>query len=100
MMGGRPVGFVSAVHYEHPDKPAPELWINEVGVVDACQGRGVGTRLMQAMLEHGRALGCTEAWVTTHPDNEAANALYAKLTDVKAEETRMYTFKLAAGDDR
>ncbi|HSL31643.1 MAG TPA: hypothetical protein VK900_20750, partial [Anaerolineales bacterium] len=26
------VGFVSAVIYLHPDKPSPELWINEVGV--------------------------------------------------------------------
>ena len=26
------VGFASAVHYVHPDKP-PELWINEMGVV-------------------------------------------------------------------
>ncbi|HSM70295.1 MAG TPA: hypothetical protein VK851_02020 [Anaerolineales bacterium] len=25
------IGFASAVHYIHPDKP-PELWINEVGV--------------------------------------------------------------------
>src|SRR5690554_1295594 len=29
---GTVVGFVSAVHYVHPDKPAPEMWINEVGV--------------------------------------------------------------------
>ena len=28
---GRLIGFVSAVHYVHPDKPA-ELWIDEVGV--------------------------------------------------------------------
>jgi hypothetical protein len=27
----RVVGFASAVHYIHPDKP-PELWIDEVGV--------------------------------------------------------------------
>jgi len=29
--GGMVVGFASAVHYVHPDKPA-EMWINEVGV--------------------------------------------------------------------
>src|SRR5262245_50340869 len=23
------VGFISAVHYDHPDKARPELWINE-----------------------------------------------------------------------
>lgn len=28
------VGFVSAVHYVHPDKAHPELWINEVSVAE------------------------------------------------------------------
>ncbi len=28
---GRVVGFASAVHYVHPDKP-PQMWINEVAV--------------------------------------------------------------------
>ena len=32
---GLVIGFVSAVHYDHPDKPRPELWINEVGVASA-----------------------------------------------------------------
>jgi hypothetical protein len=26
---GEVVGFASGVHYIHPDKPTPELWINE-----------------------------------------------------------------------
>src|SRR5262245_21824670 len=36
------VGFASAVDYVHPDKPSPELWINEVGVASSHQGRGIG----------------------------------------------------------
>ena len=31
LFDGAVIGFASAVHYVHPDKP-PELWINEVGV--------------------------------------------------------------------
>ena len=34
MDAGTMVGFVSAVHYVHPDK-GPELWINEVSVSNA-----------------------------------------------------------------
>ena len=74
----RPVGFVSGVDYWHPDKPR-ELWINEVGVACAWQNRGIGTRVMQGMLDHARALGCREAWVLTDHDNAAALALYRKV---------------------
>ena len=70
------VGMASAVHYVHPDKP-PELWINEVGVSSLHRRRGIGKRLMAALLAHGRTLGCTEAWLGTESGNVAARRLYA-----------------------
>jgi aminoglycoside 6'-N-acetyltransferase I len=73
---GTLIGFVSAVHYVHPDKP-PELWINEIGVAESYRGQGIGRRLLTAMLSHGRGLGCTEAWVVTEEDNATAQRLYA-----------------------
>lgn len=69
------VGFVSAVHYVHPDKP-PELWINEVGVAPSHQRLGLGRRLLAATLEEGSRLGCGQAWVLTSPANTAAIRLY------------------------
>lgn len=74
---GRLIGFASGVHYLHPDQ-APQLFINEVGVADGWSGQGLGRRLVEALLAHARALGCTQAWVATEPDNHAALALYAK----------------------
>jgi ribosomal protein S18 acetylase RimI-like enzyme len=71
------VGFASAVLYEHPDKPRPELWINEVGVAPTHHRHGVGRRLMDALLEAARRAGCHEAWVLTDRSNEAALRLYA-----------------------
>ena len=71
------VGFVSAVLYVHPDKPRPELWINEVGVAGSHQGRGLGRSLLEAMLESARALNCGEAWVLTDRSNAPAMGLYA-----------------------
>ena len=62
---GLVVGFVSAVHYAHPDKPRPELWINEIGVAATHRGRGLGTRLLHAVFAVARGLGCGEAWVMT-----------------------------------
>src|SRR3954470_13431717 len=68
------VGFASAVHYVHPDKP-PELWINEVGVAPSHQRQGIGRRLLEALLHHGLSLGCVQAWVLTSPTNAAAQRL-------------------------
>lgn len=89
------VGFVSSVIYVHPDKSAPELWINEVGVAPTHQGRGIGKQLMQASLDEGKRSGCTEAWVLTEEDNTAARALYLS---VGGEEEKpnpvLFTFGL------
>lgn len=75
---GLVVGFISAVHYDHPDKPRPELWINEVSVAPSHQSQGIGSRLMQAVLQEGRKAGCAEAWVLTERANMAARRLYSK----------------------
>jgi glyoxylase I family protein len=81
------VGMASALHYVHPDKPA-ELWINEVGVAPAYRRRGVGTRLLEALFVHGRAIGCSEAWLGTENSNRAARRLYAKVRG--REEAMVY----------
>lgn len=89
------VGFASAVHYLHPDKPSPELWINEVGVAETHQGRGLARRLMTAILETGRALGCSVAWVLTERDNTPAMRLYASAGGVEApKDAVMFEFEL------
>jgi ribosomal protein S18 acetylase RimI-like enzyme len=92
---GTVVGFVSAVIYIHPDKSAPELWINEVGVAPTHQGQGIGKRLMQKTLGVAKEAGCTEAWVLTDRDNNAAMALYKSTGGIEAEKDAvMFTFKL------
>jgi ribosomal protein S18 acetylase RimI-like enzyme len=94
---GQVVGMSSGLHYVHPDKP-PELWVNEVGVAPAYQGRGVGRRLLAALLAHGRKLGCQEAWVLTEYGNTAARRMYAAAGGVEeGEAPLMITFTL--GDE-
>ncbi|HET9589349.1 MAG TPA: GNAT family N-acetyltransferase [Anaerolineales bacterium] len=72
---GTVIGFASAVHYIHPDKPA-ELWINEVGVSPAHRGKGVAQAILKDLLHLGKRLGCKLAWVLTDKSNLAANRLY------------------------
>jgi ribosomal protein S18 acetylase RimI-like enzyme len=89
------VGFVSAVIYLHPDKPAPELWINEIGVAPAHQRQGIGKTLMQAILEVARQSNCIEAWVLTERDNLAAMNMYTTTGGVETTpDPVMFTFKL------
>lgn len=89
------VGFVSAVHYVHPDKPHPELWINEVGVAETHRRRGFGKQLMKAIFEVGQKIGCKEAWVLTDRDNKAAMSLYAAVVPTEAPTDHvMFSFDL------
>ena len=88
------IGFASAVHYIHPDKPT-ELWINEVGVAPAHQNKGIGKAIMKELLQLGRQLGCANAWVLTDRSNEAANKLYQSTGgQVAAGDTVMYEFDI------
>lgn len=96
---GLVVGFASAVHYVHPDKPA-ELWINEVGVAPSHRRRGLGRSALTALLRHGRSLGCVNAWVLTDRDNAGARALYSATGGIEGAEglgdsLRGFAFDLA-----
>jgi aminoglycoside 6'-N-acetyltransferase I len=92
--GALVVGFASAVHYVHPDKPS-ELWINEVGVAPSHQRQGLGRRLLAALLNHGTSLGCVQAWVLTSPTNAAAQRLYSALGGQVADEpSLLFEFSL------
>ena len=88
------VGIISAVDYVHPDK-APQLWINEVGVAPSHQRRGIGRQLLDAMLAHGRTLGCTEAWLGTEETNVAARGLYESAGSAP-EPFVLYSYALTA----
>lgn len=97
-LSGAVVGMASAIAYLHPDKPL-QLFINEVGVSQRVQGQGIGKRLMLALLEQGRIIGCTEAWVATEVNNRPACALYTSLAGVEDQDLAVvYTWQL--GSDR
>jgi ribosomal protein S18 acetylase RimI-like enzyme len=89
--GDTVVGMVTAVHYVHPDKRA-QLFINEVAVCPDYHRQGIASRLLVKILETGKRLGCTEAWVLTDEGNSAANALYAGHGGEKSDSV-MYTFR-------
>jgi len=87
------VGFASALHYVHPDKPA-QLWINETGVSPSHQRKGLAKAILTALLSLGRDLGCTEAWVLTEGGNTAARSLYKSVGGVEVTQV-MASFQLS-----
>jgi GNAT superfamily N-acetyltransferase len=95
---GQVVGMASGIHYVHPDKP-PELWVDEVAVAPPHQSRGVGRRVLAALLAHGRTLGCRDAWVLTSYGNIAARRMYAAVGGMEEREAPlMITFALEGGE--
>lgn len=76
--GDLAVGMSSGTILRHPDK-APSMFINEVGVRESHQRRGIGRALTQSMIDHARAEGCEGVWLGTETDNVAALALYRSL---------------------
>ncbi|HET6530008.1 MAG TPA: GNAT family N-acetyltransferase [Actinoplanes sp.] len=53
-------------------------WIDQVGVVPAARGRGLGAALVLEVLRRMRVAGETEAWLAVNVDNPAG-ALYRRL---------------------
>ena len=86
------IGFVSALHYVHPDKD-PQMWINEIGVSPRHQSAGVGSSLVHKLREIARTEGCTEMWVLTDRSNPRAMKFYQSLNG-KPEDQVMFSFSI------
>jgi aminoglycoside 6'-N-acetyltransferase I len=91
--GNTVVGQCASVIHRHPDK-ATELYLDNLGVAPSHQRRGIARELVARMFAAGRERGCTEAWVGTEPDNDAANALYRALGAEPVEAFNMYVYRL------
>lgn len=79
------VGMASGVEYFHPDKP-PQMWINELGVAATHRRRGLGRRLLVALLDAARRRGCGYAWLGTEQDNVVAQACFRSVPGVEVAQ--------------
>jgi ribosomal protein S18 acetylase RimI-like enzyme len=85
------VGMATGFTHFHPDKEE-DFFVNELGVDDTYLRRGIGTRLMTAILAEAKAMGCKAAWLGTEHVNAPALALYRKLIREGDEEEDMSVF--------
>ena len=71
-MAGDPPGGVAVARYVRTDAAGAEV---AIGVIDAWQGRGLGTVLLSRLLEQARAHGLTALSATTLAENIASEHL-------------------------
>lgn len=55
------------------------LDLDNLCIEEAFRGKGVGKQLLLRLMQHGKALGCTELQLTCDPMNEAGKALYTSV---------------------
>ncbi len=86
---GRVVGMLTIVLFPIPT--GMRAWIEDVVVDQDARGRGVGALLTQAALELAVAHGARTVDLTSRPDREAANRLYARL-GFEQRQTNVYRY--------
>jgi len=91
--GDLPVGFVSGTEISHPDQPTT-MFLNELGVDEGYQRRGIGRALTTALIDVGLERGCHSVYVLTEHDNEAAIATYNRDGVAREDGFVMFTWSL------
>lgn len=89
--GERIVGSLTLAVFRIPT--GLRAWIEDVMVDESARGRGAGTALNRAALEHARHAGARTVDLTSRPSREAANRLYQKL-GFQRRHTNVWRFEL------
>lgn len=87
-------GMVTGVETTHPDK-GTEMFLYELGVVEAYQNRGIGRLLVRALADLARERGCYGMWVLTDHDNAAALRAYGAAGGVQDGRPVMLSWNFA-----
>jgi ribosomal protein S18 acetylase RimI-like enzyme len=69
-------------------------WIPNLAIDPACQGTGIGRRLLQAALDYFRSAGMTHAKIETLASNERGQSLYPSVGFVEIARQIHYVCEL------
>ena len=83
----RILGMLSLVVFDIPT--GRRAWIEDVVTDQAARGQGVGQGLVDAAVDHAKALGARTVDLTSRPTREAANRLYRRVGFLQ-RETNVY----------
>lgn len=98
--GTKAVGFLRATELRQLTSRRKQMFLYEIGVGEGFRRRGIGTALVNTLLEDCRERGFAEVFVLTDPANAAAVALYratGAVTETPAD--RMFVYPLHPGSN-
>lgn len=81
------IGMLSVCIYKAPT--GYRAWVEDVVVMDAARGRGLGRKLMLHAIDFAKELGVDTLTLTSNPTRVAANGLYQSL-EFNQRETNVY----------
>lgn len=90
-LGGEIVGSLTLAFYRIPT--GLKAWIDDVVVDSSASRRGIGEQLSRVAIEEARSRGAKSVDLTSRPDREAANRLYARI-GFEPRTTNVYRYKL------
>jgi GNAT superfamily N-acetyltransferase len=91
--GGEPLGYACLYWSFTSLIPAETVLMNDLFVVDAARGEGIGRALIEASAQVGRERGAHQLEWATQPGNKAAQRLYDS-TDAERSEWIQYDLRL------
>jgi GNAT superfamily N-acetyltransferase len=90
----RVVGLAHAIEHENTWQMSPVVYLEDLAVDPAFQGRGIGRKLMQRVIDDAKRRGCSRVYWMTQKSNQTARRLYDSFTPVDDEYVR-YMLKLS-----
>ncbi len=88
---GKILGSLTLVTFRIPT--GVRAWIEDVVVVEAARGKGIGEALTRAALARAADLGARTVDLTSRPSREAANRLYQRV-GFKLRESNLYRYTM------
>ncbi len=74
-------GIVHWIDHRSCWTPGDYCYLQDLFVVRETRGQGVGTALIEAVVDDARSRGCSRVYWITHETNEVAQRLYQKVAE-------------------
>lgn len=79
---GTAVGFVTLIMHRSTWARTHYVYLEDLFVLDTMRGKGVGRKLIEAVIAHARTHDCERVYWVTHDSNKTARRLYDSLADL------------------